>query len=538
MTFKIQLVYAQTCPKKLGPILKDIIATWLIAQSDPSPDVKDLSMKSFEAAFPNKLEKVLNFSKSELIESISNNIIKQTAKSMSDSRYTTLEEAQDKYNRIFSGSLEILSLIIKSLPEFQPENYNVILDSKSFWLNAQSDSPIIRTSIYKFIQFCCTKCPILFQNRLELISTIFLTKAFEERSPSCHAEMWGAVLSLVKNYPASWELASEKTPLFSSLFNFYKEVISSGGSLRVSFTCLLPLIGSLPNNILFSNDNMILKDLLSEFWSSCLKIKGDEQNTKIFLSTYYECWLYISIKSFQLNEDVQISIQENYFVPLFSVIQSSTVKLSLDCTLKESVNYMIKFLNNSCMTEKISNSFKNLFVLKAVESAQIGVLDDDASSFSHKERCRRLGILIVVLSKMKDNALFISYIVEEILQFVFKQISESETPSVGDIIILDTIFSNHHFLFTNHKSLSYIFSFLHEKLLDYISKETISTEVILLIIHALSAACSPAVNPLKSECQENAKLLWNSLILKVETYDFGSTLTFYNVIFSEVNLCC
>jgi hypothetical protein len=111
-TFKLHLLLSSNSPKRLGPILKDIIGIWLLAQYDFCSEVRDSALKSFESAFPNKLSNVLNFAEKEIVEYISNNLLVQTSQSISDSRFTSAGEAMDKYNMTVSGSFDVLSLLL------------------------------------------------------------------------------------------------------------------------------------------------------------------------------------------------------------------------------------------------------------------------------------------------------------------------------------------------------------------------------------------------------------------------------------------
>jgi hypothetical protein len=111
-TFKLHQLLSSNSPKRLKPILKDIIGVWLLAKYDSYCEVRDSALNSFESCFPNKLTNVLNFAEKEIIEYISNNLLVQTSQSMSDSRYTTKEEAKDKYNTTISQTFDVLSLLL------------------------------------------------------------------------------------------------------------------------------------------------------------------------------------------------------------------------------------------------------------------------------------------------------------------------------------------------------------------------------------------------------------------------------------------
>jgi E3 ubiquitin-protein ligase listerin len=112
MSFKVHNQLVKLLSKQLAPILKDIIGTWLIAFFDPSKEVSRLANGSFQTAFPNKMSNVLQFTQIELVSFLSNNLLHQSAESMSDVRYTTPEDRMDKYTRVVSGSFDVMGLLL------------------------------------------------------------------------------------------------------------------------------------------------------------------------------------------------------------------------------------------------------------------------------------------------------------------------------------------------------------------------------------------------------------------------------------------
>lgn len=112
MTFQCHNQLVIILAKQLAPILKDIIGIWLLGRFDSATEVARLAQSSFEKAFPDKLDLVLKFTQNEIIEFIINCILRQTAESMSDVRYTSPEEISDKYARVVSGAFLVLQLLL------------------------------------------------------------------------------------------------------------------------------------------------------------------------------------------------------------------------------------------------------------------------------------------------------------------------------------------------------------------------------------------------------------------------------------------
>lgn len=110
---QIQRYLAQTAPKRLAPILKKIIGTWIAVRFDVSKEVAILGKESFRSSFSEeKTEQVLVFCQADLLAFLANIILEQSVQSMSDPRYTSPEDMVAKYARTVAASFDSLSFVL------------------------------------------------------------------------------------------------------------------------------------------------------------------------------------------------------------------------------------------------------------------------------------------------------------------------------------------------------------------------------------------------------------------------------------------
>ena len=132
-----------------------------------------------KGSFPNKLENVLTFCQSEIMEFVSDNILHQTHESLSnfllqsryipftdsfltnlaDPRYASKEDSLANYNRIISSSFRMLSLIISTNLKVDDSLFNAMFDTQKFWDFFEIDEIQIRKSCYQFLNALCEKRP-------------------------------------------------------------------------------------------------------------------------------------------------------------------------------------------------------------------------------------------------------------------------------------------------------------------------------------------------------------------------------------------
>ncbi|KAH6595782.1 hypothetical protein BASA61_003700 [Batrachochytrium salamandrivorans] len=300
-TARLHAALVKLLQKQLAPVLKDIIGPWLISQTDSSREVVSLSKESFQNTFPNKLENVLQHCQTSLLAYVQSNILEQTPESMSDLRFSTPEDMVSKYSRAVSGSFDIISTLISTLSadkrEAASKNYIDLFDNPKVWEFSSYNEPKIRHSCYMFIAACIDSSPDILEERLGMISTSFLGKAFSEKSPWNHAQLWDTIIKLLGKFPNAWDLASSKKKLADKLAIFLNN--GAYGGAESTYPWLVSLLGCIHESILSDNNYAFYTNFFDAFWKGLEKI--NQPFAVVLVSNYLDCIAFV-LSKFTLSE--------------------------------------------------------------------------------------------------------------------------------------------------------------------------------------------------------------------------------------------
>lgn len=102
--------------KHLAPYIKTIMPYWLMAQCDSYFAAARISENSFKSMFnENKQPEVIYFCRDEILNTLQDFILVQTAKTLSDMKNTSEDEAVQKYENILTMAMRALSLYLNYL---------------------------------------------------------------------------------------------------------------------------------------------------------------------------------------------------------------------------------------------------------------------------------------------------------------------------------------------------------------------------------------------------------------------------------------
>ncbi|KAI8925891.1 hypothetical protein BC831DRAFT_459131 [Entophlyctis helioformis] len=373
---RLHAAIARLLQKQLAPILKDIIGPWMLAHYDPSKEVARLSADTFETTFPNKRSNVVQFCQSAIVSYVSSNILDQTPETMSDPRFTTPEDMASKFSRVVAASFDILGGLVELLTKenmaLEQDQYDALFSNSHFWARSGHEYPAIRRSCYVFIKTCLLNMPDIVEKHLDLISSTFLAKAFLDKTPSTHADLWNAVLLLTRQFPASWKLASAKKSVLGRLIAF----LSNGayGSVSASYPCLLPLLGNLPMQMIKENDAAFCKDFFAAFWKGLDAV--ERPFATMAVDAYFECLLFLITRSSQLPEAAALRLMHtDAFRPLlahlFPFKQLTDAKTRLRPEDVESV--FASFLLRMWTSQSVTDHQRAQFKTKLDEFVSLGV---------------------------------------------------------------------------------------------------------------------------------------------------------------------
>ncbi|KAL1917410.1 uncharacterized protein VTP21DRAFT_3803 [Calcarisporiella thermophila] len=279
--------------KRLGKYVRDVVPVWVCSFFDVNREVAKVASEAFQSAFPpNRRKEVLVFCQAEIIKHIEEYALHKTPEMLSDPRFTSKEDMGAKYTRVVSESLYALAYLYEELDIQELEKcrtkYDRLLDQQGFWQLTTHEQPTIRKAAYRAFTRILNGWSEMLETRVELVSKSFLAKAFNNMDPSTHGELWDAVLSLMKKYPQSWLLASQKKPLVGKLWHFLGE--GAYGSASITYPSLVVLMGCLPAEVVDSAQ--FYPDLFLSLWKGLSSPAIDRVSATSLVQAYVECLLY------------------------------------------------------------------------------------------------------------------------------------------------------------------------------------------------------------------------------------------------------
>ncbi|KAJ2336875.1 hypothetical protein GGI00_000585, partial [Coemansia sp. RSA 2681] len=248
----VHAALVKRCGKRLAPNLKLLIGAWVASYFDPHRDVGKASRLAFELVFPeSKRTEAYAYCIRDILDFATDNIVNQTADSLSDARFADAEEMRSKYEHVVGASFGALALAIEEVPTArlmeEQTSFGELLGSKeAMAFVGDRSSTFIRRSVYRLVRIVMLKCPELVGEAYGTMAQALLSNCFSEADPNAHGDMWDAVLLLTKNYPQAWsvDLSKKKKGMF--------EFLSSGKcrlAPTISYPSILALLANLPSSI-------------------------------------------------------------------------------------------------------------------------------------------------------------------------------------------------------------------------------------------------------------------------------------------------
>ncbi|KAJ2770546.1 hypothetical protein IWQ56_002123, partial [Coemansia nantahalensis] len=195
--------------RRLVGQLRQLAGPWLAGYFDPSRDVARCARQAFEAAFAEaKRAEAIAFCAPDLLAFATDNIVEQTAESLSDPRVSDAEEMRSKHEHVVGASLGVLGLVVD---EVAPERllahrpaFDAVLQSKQALALAGSPAVYVRRSFYRLVRAVMLRCPQLAENSYGAVGQALLKHCFSDADVGAHGDMWDAVLLTTKSYPQVW----------------------------------------------------------------------------------------------------------------------------------------------------------------------------------------------------------------------------------------------------------------------------------------------------------------------------------------------
>ncbi|KAF7701263.1 E3 ubiquitin-protein ligase listerin [Silurus meridionalis] len=237
--------------RNLAPYLKGIMGHWLIAQCDPYSPAASAANVAFQAAFPlNKQPEALGFCKDEVLNVLQDNLLKETADTLSDPQSVPEEERHAKYVRVLTSSLLALKKLLMSLStsdlEALSEQLAHIVSQGKFWKYSKHKTPQVRGAFFKVVAALCEHVPQLVRaEAARACSTVLLS--IDDSDPVVLAPLWEAVLHIITSIQDCWTHVNARKGVLPKLWPLLKE---GGRGLATSLhPNMLPFISKLPREV-------------------------------------------------------------------------------------------------------------------------------------------------------------------------------------------------------------------------------------------------------------------------------------------------
>ena len=334
------LTVMRECNKATTPWLKEIFPLWWSHCHDPDRDVSRAAWGTFTRTWVGEQRQgqLLHFVQREYLESLSWTL-SSTMQSLSDMQVTSVEEAQERYDRIFSAALQGLATFMRRTrptstseptsavphtPTQRPSaavpasgdtsasgssgdgdsaagaaaalsRYERLLDAAVRLLS--SPRPLIRRSVYFLVTEAVHSVPLYFTERLPTLSSPVFD-VIKEVEGANTAAMWDLLLTFLRAFPSALNHLPPEPLRFRALLR----AIEKGGYGQPSllYSHLLPLLSTLPSS---STSPAFFLSFFQALHES--RLVGEQRGTGAVVSeggnvtamglSFIECALYVVV---------------------------------------------------------------------------------------------------------------------------------------------------------------------------------------------------------------------------------------------------
>ncbi|XP_059400765.1 E3 ubiquitin-protein ligase listerin-like [Carassius carassius] len=286
--------------RNLAPYLKSIMGHWLISQCDTYSPAASAASAAFQSAFPlNKQPEAISFCKDEILNVLQDNLLKETAETLSDPQSVPEEEREAKFIRLLTSSLLALKRLLSILPEqdreLLKERLTQLITQVKFWKYSKHKTPQIRGAFFELIVTMCEHTPQLIQaEAARVCSSVLLS--IDDTDPVVLPPLWEAVLHILSCVDNCWTHVSARKGVMPKLWVLLKE---GGRGLATSLhPNMLPFISKLPAEVTQPNlefSRTFLTSVIQGLSSDRAKSSPSESAAIIFATM--ECLRFIILQN-------------------------------------------------------------------------------------------------------------------------------------------------------------------------------------------------------------------------------------------------
>ncbi|XP_048520636.1 E3 ubiquitin-protein ligase listerin [Dendroctonus ponderosae] len=349
--------------RDIAPYLKQLMATWYISQYDNYPAAARAAAQAFKETFsPVKFKEAVMVYHQEIFHSIRDNLLVQTAETVSPNQYTA-NEAATRYERIVTSCLQGYAKYLQEFPvEKTGESSSLsseIVSHKKFWKLAQSKDRLIKASWFQVLSVLLQRAVHLLAGK-EAQTMATILNSLGEEDPMVLPRVWECLL-LVMATPDWWKFVNIDQQLTPKILAVLKQ--GGGGNAGLIYPNFLPLLSNWP-----PMEENKWKQFLANFLDSMISglklrttVTKSQETTEIAVC-YTECLQFLITRNLT-----------NMPLCKFLIKHLSTV---LEwCLLTEAVQYKLIFAKVSTLMQNLDKN-KDADVMQGLlEYFFIGLFD-------------------------------------------------------------------------------------------------------------------------------------------------------------------
>eukprot|EP00051_Salpingoeca_urceolata_P011293 m.139750 g.139750 ORF g.139750 m.139750 type:complete len:1721 (+) comp17067_c0_seq4:162-5324(+) len=292
---RVHMKLTQRAGKDLAPSLKSLITWWMLCQFDPSSrECASLATQSFDAVFPGeKRAKTLTFCKAELMQSIKDNVLMHTEKTVSDlaGASTDTVELEGQYERIVSGSCCALAQMLRLLSAEANETLRPdlveIVSSARFWKLGKHKSPAIRGAVYDLTAALATHGPSDLLDASPKKPSVLMLGSFGEEDLTALTKLLHAAPLFAAAFPACWQAVSFRKLCMPCLLPMLQ---AAGRGATQVYTTLVPLLAATPPELLWEDGAPAapVLQVVQALWQGRERIRFDKDAQQLLLTCYFD----------------------------------------------------------------------------------------------------------------------------------------------------------------------------------------------------------------------------------------------------------
>ncbi|KAL4457478.1 hypothetical protein ABPG75_012343 [Micractinium tetrahymenae] len=325
----VSAALAAAVGRGIAPLLRSLVPSLWLAQSDGHGEAAAAARAAFAAAFPAaaKRRDAVLFCRAEVLQLLADNLA-STPQSLGDSKKESIEELQDRHERVLAATCAALAALLDlaesgdgsssssggggggsgagswSGSQGEPrspaeqellDGIGAQLQQSAFYKAVlQSKAAPVRRQAYLLVAAAAAWRPELLAPAMPAAAPAMLG-ALSDKEPGTHEALWAMLLSYARAFPDSWGHVNMQKAFLPRLWAFLRH--GCYGSAPSSFPALLPLVSLLPETTL-GPQPAFFASLLDAIWQGLASLPATAQKARrAAAEAFQDCLLYALLKA-------------------------------------------------------------------------------------------------------------------------------------------------------------------------------------------------------------------------------------------------